>query len=57
MNEVVRVLQNKPVLKHVILTGGGAPSDLVEIADLVTEMKCVKHPYHQGIKAQAGIEF
>ena len=55
--EVIRELQKKPALKHVILTGGGAPPELIEMADLVTEMKCIKHPYHRGIKAQKGIEF
>ncbi len=55
--EVVKEIRNKPPLKHVILTGGGAPPELIEIADLVTEMKCIKHPYQQGIKAQPGIEY
>ncbi|HXV27391.1 MAG TPA: cob(I)yrinic acid a,c-diamide adenosyltransferase [bacterium] len=55
--EVVEALKKKPPLKHVILTGGGAPAELVEIADLVTEMRCVKHPYQKGIKAQPGIEY
>lgn len=57
VNEVVRELKKKPSLKHVFLTGGGAPLEILDIADLVTEMKCVKHPYHRGIKAQQGIEF
>lgn len=55
--EIVKELKKKPPLKHVILTGGGAPQEIIEIADLVTEMKCIKHPYHQGIKAQPGIEY
>ena len=50
-------LKRKPPFKHVILTGGGAPAEIVELADLVTEMKCIKHPYQQGIKAQPGIEY
>lgn len=55
---VVKVLQAKPEQTHVILTGRGAPPELIEIADLVTEMKLIKHPFkEQGIKAQAGIEF
>lgn len=54
---VLQELQKKPPQKHVILTGGGAPKALIEMADLVTEMKCIKHPYQQGIKAQPGIEF
>ncbi len=55
--EVIGALKKKPLLKHVFLTGGGAPAELIELADLVTEMKCIKHPYHKGIKAQPGIEF
>ncbi|MDR9404999.1 MAG: cob(I)yrinic acid a,c-diamide adenosyltransferase, partial [Halothece sp. Uz-M2-17] len=43
---------------HVILTGRGAPTELIEAADLVTEMKLIKHPFReQGVKAQPGIEF
>ncbi|MBI3306609.1 MAG: cob(I)yrinic acid a,c-diamide adenosyltransferase [Candidatus Omnitrophica bacterium] len=55
--EIAAELKKKPPLKHVILTGGGAPPELIEIADLVTEMKCIKHPYEKGIKAQPGIEY
>jgi cob(I)alamin adenosyltransferase len=56
--EVVTTLQNKPSAVHVICTGRNAPKDLIEIADTVTEMKCVKHPFaEQGIPAQKGIEF
>ena len=55
--EVVDELQKKPLMKHVILTGNGAPAELIELADLVTEMKCIKHPYQQGIQAQPGIEY
>ena len=55
--EVVAELKHKPPLKHVFLTGGGAPQSVIDFADLVTEMKCIKHPYHQGIKAQPGIEY
>lgn len=51
-------LEEKPEMTHVILTGRGAPSELVDRADLVTEMTLVKHPFkEQGIKAQAGVEF
>jgi cob(I)alamin adenosyltransferase len=42
---------------HLILTGRYAPADLMEYADLVTEMNVIKHPYQQGIKGQPGIEF
>ncbi|OGX34338.1 MAG: cob(I)yrinic acid a,c-diamide adenosyltransferase [Omnitrophica WOR_2 bacterium RIFCSPHIGHO2_01_FULL_48_9] len=55
--EVVSELMKKPELKHDILTGNGAPPELIELADLVTEMKCIKHPYEQGVKAQPGIEY
>lgn len=48
---------NKPPQLHLIITGRDAPAALVEYADLVTEMRLVKHPYERGIKAQAGIEF
>lgn len=48
---------NKPPRQHIIITGRDAPSSLIEYADLVTEMQEVKHPYQQGILAQAGIEF
>jgi len=42
---------------HVVLTGRGAPQELIEAADLVTEMREIKHPFHAGIRAQQGIEF
>ncbi len=55
---VVAGLAQKPDDSHVILTGRGAPPALIELADLVTEMTLVKHPFReQGVKAQAGIEF
>lgn len=54
---VAAEIRKKPALKHVILTGGGAPQIIIDLADLVTEMKCIKHPYQQGIKAQPGIEY
>ncbi|AFZ46577.1 cob(I)yrinic acid a,c-diamide adenosyltransferase [Cyanobacterium stanieri PCC 7202] len=58
VNEVIGVLEQKPADSHVILTGRGAKPELVEKADLVTEMKLIKHPFkEQGIKAQPGIEF
>ncbi len=58
VEQVLEGLQSKPQDTHVILTGRGAPSELVAIADLVTEMKLIKHPFReQGVKAQAGIEF
>jgi len=56
--EVLKTLQNKPASVHVVCTGRNASKELIEIADLVTEMKCLKHPFaEQGIPAQKGIEF
>jgi cob(I)alamin adenosyltransferase len=56
--DVIEVLKQKPEMLHVIITGRYAPDELIEFADLVTEMKEIKHPYReQGIKAQPGLEF
>jgi cob(I)alamin adenosyltransferase len=55
--EVLEVLAAKPGGKHVVITGRNAPEDLIEVADLVTEMEALKHPFRSGVKAQAGIEF
>ncbi len=56
--EVVDFLQNeKPAMTHVIATGRNAAPELIEAADLVTEMELIKHPFRSGIKAQAGVEF
>ena len=55
--EVVEFLSNKPEMLHVIVTGRNAKPELVETADLVTEMTMVKHPFRSGVKAQKGIEF
>jgi cob(I)alamin adenosyltransferase len=58
IGDVLAGLAEKPENSHVILTGRGAAPELIEIADLVTEMKLIKHPFReQGIKAQPGIEF
>ncbi len=58
LEEVLQTLQQKPENSHVILTGRGAKKELIEMADLVTEMKLIKHPFReQGVKAQPGIEF
>ena len=57
-SEVIKALKKKPVSKHVILTGRSAPAAIIKVADLVTEMKCVRHPFRtRGILAQRGIEF
>ncbi|MGO1075901.1 cob(I)yrinic acid a,c-diamide adenosyltransferase [Inquilinus sp. CA228] len=56
--EVVAFLRDeKPADTHVIVTGRNAKDELIEIADLVTEMTMIKHPFRDGVKAQAGIEF
>lgn len=49
--------EEKPEMTHVVLTGRNAHDDLIEIADLVTEMTLIKHPFRDGIKAQIGVEF
>ena len=55
--EVVEFLSNKPEMLHVVVTGRNAKPELIEAADLVTEMTMVKHPFRAGVKAQKGIEF
>ena len=55
--EVVTAIQNKPEKMHIILTGRDAPQELIDVADLVTDMREVKHPFNAGIYAQKGIEF
>jgi len=58
IHEVVKFLKSaKPPMTHVILTGRNAKQELIDAADLVTEMTLVKHPFRSGIKAQPGVEF
>lgn len=57
IHQVVADLQARPRDKHVVVTGRNAKPELTAIADLVTEMTLVKHPFEQGIKAQRGIDF
>lgn len=58
LNDVVAFLRDeKPEMTHVVLTGRNAKPELIELADLVTDMAQVKHPFRSGIKAQKGIEF
>src|SRR5579864_51784 len=57
LDEVIATLTAKPRDLHVIVTGRNAKPELIEIADLVTEMTLVKHPFRAGVKAQKGIEF
>jgi cob(I)alamin adenosyltransferase len=54
---VAAALKEKPEMVHVILTGRNAHPSIIELADLVTEMREVKHPYQKGISAQRGIEY
>lgn len=55
--DVLATLAQKPEMTHVVITGRNADDDLMEAADLVTEMTMIKHPFRAGVKAQAGIEF
>jgi cob(I)alamin adenosyltransferase len=56
-NEVIDLLDSKPAELNIIMTGNYLSDKILEIADLVTEMKEVKHPYKKGIKAKKGIDF
>ncbi len=55
--EVLAMLEHKRPDLHVVITGRNAPRELVAMADLVTEMRLVKHPFREGVKAQPGIEY
>lgn len=57
LSAVLTLIDNKPAALHLALTGRDAPPEIIERADLVTEMKEIKHPYQQGIPAQKGIEY
>ena len=57
LDDVIETLKNKPYDKHVVVTGRNAKEELIEIADMVTEMEMVKHHFRGGVKAQVGIEF
>ena len=57
VEDVVNFLKTKPYMLHVILTGRNAKPEILEIADLATEMRLLKHPFREGISAQKGIEF
>jgi cob(I)alamin adenosyltransferase len=57
LDDVIETLRQRPPALHVILTGRDAPQALIDFADLVTEMREVKHPFQSGIKAQPGIDF
>lgn len=53
---VLEDLANRPPMQHVVITGRGAPQDLIEIADTVTDMRKEKHAFEAGVKAQKGVE-
>ena len=55
--EVIKVLENRAPNTEVVLTGRGAPKEIIDYADLVTEMRMIKHPFDAGIGARRGIEF
>jgi len=57
LEQVIADIQARPPAQHVVITGRGAPTALLEVADTVTEMGMVKHAFKAGIKAQKGIEF
>jgi len=58
VGEVVEMLKSKPQNVEVVITGRNAPQELIEVADLVTEFREIKHPYHsKGIGRRAGIEY
>jgi len=57
LNEVMELIRTKPAQVELILTGRDAPPEVIEAADLVTEMVEVKHPFRRGVKARKGIEY
>lgn len=57
LEEILEVLEQRPLMQHVVITGRAAKPRLIERADLVSEMKMIKHPFRKGIKAQKGVEF
>lgn len=57
LDVVLRDIESRPELQHVVATGRGAPPALLEAADTVTEMTLVKHAFKAGVKAQKGVEF
>lgn len=57
VDTVIADLLDRPVMQHVVITGRGAPPELIAVADTVTEMNVVKHAFKAGIAAQAGTEW
>jgi len=57
IDEIVAFLRDRPLTKHICITGRNAKPELLDIADLVTEFEEVKHPFKAGFKAQKGVEY
>jgi len=57
LEQVLTAVAHRPPMLHVVITGRGAKPELIDAADLVSEMKMIKHPFRKGIKAQKGVEF
>ncbi|HER24541.1 MAG TPA: cob(I)yrinic acid a,c-diamide adenosyltransferase [Candidatus Atribacteria bacterium] len=57
LKEVVKKIKEKPEEVEIVITGRRAPAEIIEIADLVSEMKVIKHPYEKGVQARKGIEY
>lgn len=57
LDQVLQAVARRPPMLHVVITGRGAKQELIDAADLVSEMKMIKHPFRKGIKAQKGVEF
>ena len=57
LKDVIEIIQKKPSKTHLILTGRNAKIEVIELADIVTEMKEIKHPFQKGIQAQKGIDY
>lgn len=57
ITKVKKLINDKPELLNLVLTGRNAPKELIDLADLVTEMKVIKHPFEKGIKAKKGVDF
>ena len=55
--EIIELIKEKPEKLDLVLTGNHAKEEIIELADLVTEMKEIKHPFKSGIKAKKGIDF
>ncbi|WP_066325122.1 cob(I)yrinic acid a,c-diamide adenosyltransferase [Anoxybacteroides amylolyticum] len=57
VNDVIQLLKMRPPSLHIVITGRAAKQELIDIADIVTDMQAVKHDYHEGVSAKKGIEY